>query len=388
MSALISSHNYALFKHFSKVYNKTIIEANDIKHFPLATGQFGRVSLCYDDSLDTIFIRKVLAPTSKHKIKYNELAYIVYLKDYCQQYVICMRQIIIQPLPDEMAQVVIDMEFLGFALESYMRDNMAVVSPIDMGIIMRRLVKGLNYMHSIGICHRDIKPANIVINPNTLEVKYIDFGESCMSNVTALNLILIENFGLNRHVLSEDDNQKCFTKVSGTPMFSAPEVFMNSNNMFEDIIRCDIWSLGVVFYWLLFQKNLFNVNNIAALMYSMEMFTTGTLKETINKDMHTLFKGVIPTGYTGSFYLWAIKLIMSMLDKNPLTRADGTALEQAVGIGLWNTFELGQNIVPYSEKLLDDSIQEHINERGKPPVAQQTKIIITNETGLSATIHS
>lgn len=38
------------------------------------------------------------------------------------------------------------------------------------------MCQALAYMHNLGIMHRDIKPENIMIDPNTLKVKLIDFG--------------------------------------------------------------------------------------------------------------------------------------------------------------------------------------------------------------------
>jgi p21-activated kinase 1 len=47
-----------------------------------------------------------------------------------------------------------------------------------MSFIITEIVKGLSYLHSLGISHRDIKTENILIglNANHLKVKIIDFG--------------------------------------------------------------------------------------------------------------------------------------------------------------------------------------------------------------------
>lgn len=34
----------------------------------------------------------------------------------------------------------------------------------------------MDYLHKNDIIHRDIKPHNVMINPNTMEVKIIDYG--------------------------------------------------------------------------------------------------------------------------------------------------------------------------------------------------------------------
>lgn len=38
------------------------------------------------------------------------------------------------------------------------------------------MCQGIAYMHSNGFIHRDIKPENVLIDPNSLHVKLIDFG--------------------------------------------------------------------------------------------------------------------------------------------------------------------------------------------------------------------
>jgi len=37
-------------------------------------------------------------------------------------------------------------------------------------IIIKQIVKVINYLNSHNICHRDIKPENILINPKTLQI--------------------------------------------------------------------------------------------------------------------------------------------------------------------------------------------------------------------------
>ena len=41
-----------------------------------------------------------------------------------------------------------------------------------------QLLRGLAYLHALGLCHRDIKPSNCLINPVTHELKLCDFGST------------------------------------------------------------------------------------------------------------------------------------------------------------------------------------------------------------------
>lgn len=89
--------------------------------------------------------------------------------------------------------------------------------------ITLQLLKTVKYLNEVKLCHRDLKPENIIINPNTLNVKIIDFGLSAFYS----------------------DFTKLQTKV-GTPYYVAPEVLDKAYGK-----ECDMWSIGVITYVLL-----------------------------------------------------------------------------------------------------------------------------------------
>lgn len=101
---------------------------------------------------------------------------------------------------------------------------------------MRDLFKGLDELDKRGIMHRDIKPENIMIRKNGFARELVigDFG---LASYTHLDKYLLE---------------KC-----GTPGYVAPEIanFKPGDKLTS---KCDIFSLGVIFYIFLCRSHLFN----------------------------------------------------------------------------------------------------------------------------------
>jgi hypothetical protein len=95
--------------------------------------------------------------------------------------------------------------------------------------IMRQLGQGIKYLHEYGIIHRDIKPQNIMLTDKSSSPK-----------------VRIVDFGLSRIIGSQEKASECL----GTLNFSAPEVVKKTgyNN------KVDIWSLGILIYYLLFDN--------------------------------------------------------------------------------------------------------------------------------------
>ena len=161
----------------------------------------------------------------------------------------------------------------------------------DVKEVMKQVIKGLIYLDEMGIMHRDLKPENIIF-------KYKD--KSPKENIAK-----IIDFGLAERI------QKCeyiLTKC-GTPGYIAPEIFdckENSKEINYDN-RCDIFSLGAMFYFLICSEPAFSGNNVTHLMINNEKchweypYLEKEEKEEAEKKFGSL----------------AFDLLEKMMDKNP-----------------------------------------------------------------------
>jgi serine/threonine-protein kinase ULK/ATG1 len=86
--------------------------------------------------------------------------------------------------------------------------------------LLRQIVQGYSELARQGIVHRDLKPANILLRRGV--AKLADFGMA--------KYVANEGFLLRSHV--------------GTPYYMAPQLLQR----IEYSRKCDIWSLGVIFY--------------------------------------------------------------------------------------------------------------------------------------------
>jgi calcium-dependent protein kinase len=100
--------------------------------------------------------------------------------------------------------------------------------------IIKQILKWIKHMNSLGLWHRDIKLENIMVDPDTLHVKLVDFGFS--------------RFFREGELLS--------TQV-GTPYYISPQILKGQYGK-----ECDIWSLGILWFVVLTGFPPFKNNNL------------------------------------------------------------------------------------------------------------------------------
>lgn len=121
------------------------------------------------------------------------------------------------------------MEYVnGPTLQQYLKDQGGRLLPEEAILIVLQVAQALDYANQQGKIHRDIKPENILLNQD--------------------HIIKLCDFGLARNTNRQDSQEE---SVFGTLSYMSPEQIQGQTNV---DIRSDIYSLGGVFYRLLFGK--------------------------------------------------------------------------------------------------------------------------------------
>ena len=136
--------------------------------------------------------------------------------------------------------VKIYMELCSSDLHRYAKTE--ELNGMDIMEIIFQTAMGLDFVHSHGVVHRDIKPGNIL-------VKYKADGQATFK---------LADFGLAFLLREDERTQSALMSAQGTVSYMAPEVIvaLDKNEMIADgsPYSVDVYSLGVVFYWLLVQE--------------------------------------------------------------------------------------------------------------------------------------
>ena len=133
---------------------------------------------------------------------------------------------------DSGSKVSIIVEYInGNNLFQYIRKlpGSRIIDENEVKKIFIKIVKSVEYMHSMNVIHRDLKLENILVDRQSHETKLIDFGFSTK-------------------VKSHEDR---IPYVCGTPIYMSPEMAQKKEHLGAP---ADIWALGVVLYILLTGK--------------------------------------------------------------------------------------------------------------------------------------
>jgi serine/threonine protein kinase len=135
------------------------------------------------------------------------------------------------------------MEFVdGVSLQDLVKRR-GPLDPIRAAHYIHQAALGLEHAHEAGLVHRDVKPANLLVDRQGV-VKILDLG-------------LARFFRDTRESVTQKYDANA---VLGTADYVAPEQAVDSHNV---DIRCDIYSLGITFYFLLAGRSPFQDGSVA-----------------------------------------------------------------------------------------------------------------------------
>eukprot|EP01016_Furgasonia_blochmanni_P008849 TRINITY_DN13651_c0_g1_i4.p1 TRINITY_DN13651_c0_g1~~TRINITY_DN13651_c0_g1_i4.p1 ORF type:complete len:340 (-),score=29.48 TRINITY_DN13651_c0_g1_i4:119-1138(-) len=131
----------------------------------------------------------------------------------------------------------------GGSLQRYIESKGGRLSEQKAIQVLREVVKGYQELYKNNIIHRDLKPENVLIGDGIC--KLADFGFS--------------------RTLQNYKDEKLFSFV-GSPLFMAPQIL--KKHYYSN--KCDIWSMGIMGYMLVYGRSPWPAKNIFELLSAVE----------------------------------------------------------------------------------------------------------------------
>tara|TARA_B100000085_G_scaffold275962_1_gene294490 strand:- start:7110 stop:8099 length:990 start_codon:yes stop_codon:yes gene_type:complete len=160
----------------------------------------------------------------------------------------------------------------GVNLHEYLKKSTMSLSFSKKSHIASQLINVINFLHNCKppIIYRDLKPENVLIT------------KECMVKLT--------DFGLSKYYTIDTSGNYVMTGGTGTLRYMAPEVYLNK----PYTLKVDIYSLGLILYYLFSDEKPFNDYNTESLKnyFNNEELIFSTIKIK-NKKIRTIINKCI-----------------------------------------------------------------------------------------------
>lgn len=229
---IINNYKLNLSKESLSKYNKSNIKDSYIMQCKLDSGSFGIVYKARHILTNDI---RAIKAISRNKLIEQDQRKVEEIKIMCQldhPHIVK----IYEYFTDE-ENFYISMEYLQGGNLIDKLEEIDILDEYSVCCIMEQLLSCVHYLHLNNIVHRDLKLENILLEVRRdLDIKLIDFG--------------LATYYKNKRLID----------LCGSSYYIAPEVLdLNYDN------KCDIWSCGIIMYFLLSGSPPFLGNNVEEL---------------------------------------------------------------------------------------------------------------------------
>ena len=210
-------------------------------------------------------------------------------------------------------------------------ENKSGIAEEDAVNILQGLLRGVEFIASKDFVHRDLKPNNIMLKRT--------------KNITADDVVIVD-FGLAESI----HEKNMIYKRCGTPGYIAPEIIgaKNVEESFTVTTKCDMFSIGVILFFMLTGKNPFEKPN-----YNVDTI--------IKKNLEC--KVEWPDAQLAKYSKDLVKLLKTMITFDPVHRISAKiALTSPIFKSESTDGELGDDIDEFGSKnpSLRGSVHESI----------------------------
>ncbi|KAI8622023.1 kinase-like domain-containing protein [Chytriomyces sp. MP71] len=205
-----------------------------VKASELGRGASAVVRLCSPVNTDKKYAIKEFKPRKKGE---QQKAYIKKLmSEFCISSALLHENVIrtVDLIQDDRKTWCVVMEYSeGGDLFTKIAAGLLVDKAELVNCFFKQVLKGVEYLHSMGVAHRDLKPENLLLDKACRIVKITDFGVS-------------EVFRAPLETVSKKSEGEC-----GSGPYMAPEVFIQKEYEADMI---DVWSIGIIYYVMLYNS--------------------------------------------------------------------------------------------------------------------------------------